>query len=167
MDSSDSDGVRKLCEALGALLKVKTNAYDVTARTLQLDARIQKGGQTTAHQLSQQAHAAIIAMLDQRDDSSGDRLFAWPFRLDHIWRAYRRDVLRPAGLPVGRRDLFHRIRRTSYSLVAATQGVEAATRHAAHKSDLSRFYLDRSHLEAPQPIDALPRLSMQSNNNSA
>lgn len=56
----------------------------------------------------------------------------------------------------GRRDKFHRLRRTSYTLVAKAFGVEAASRHAAHKQDLSRFYLDRSQIDA-DPLQALPR----------
>ncbi len=112
---------------------------------------LQKGKQDTLHKL----HANTIA--DLQATVSGGRLFPWPVKKRRIWFHFR-EILKAAGLPSDRRCLFHRLRRTSYTQVYVTLGPEAATRHAAHTSDLSRLYLDPRALPMNRhAADAIPR----------
>lgn len=111
-----------------------------------------KGRRDTVHRL----HPSTLEVLNRISPKTG-LLFNWPFHRDELWRRFSREILIPAGLPATRRDKFHRVRRTSYTMVAKAYGIAAASEHAAHKQDLSRFYLDTSLLERQNPLDALPR----------
>lgn len=143
---------------VGSLMKADRQCFDPIARTLTLPAAIQKGKAETSQEVSQQTTDALLA-LDAVRPAWTQKLFAWPWYLgsSSVQRRYRTEVLIPAGLPCSRRDLFHRIRRTSYTLVARELGLEAAGRHAAHRGDLSRHYLDRSMLAGSSAVAVLPR----------
>jgi hypothetical protein len=117
---------------------------------LTIPGELQKQCRDTAHRLHPQTLGPLL-MLPARE-----LLFAWPVDRREIWPAFGA-ILRAAGLPDGRRDKFHRIRRTSYSYVVKALGIAAATEHAGHATDLSAIYLDRSILDLPDAVDVLPR----------
>lgn len=136
---------------IGALLLSDVSHMDERHCTLFIPGEHQKSNGDTLHPL----HAETVQLLAglPRPDR---RLFPWPYNRRVIWTRYG-EILRRAGLPDTSRDKFHRLRRTSYTFVAVALGKEAATIHAAHKSDLSAHYLDTTFLPKPNPLDALPR----------
>lgn len=136
---------------IGCLLRLSTSALCPAEGSLLVPGELQKGRADTFQRLHPDTIDRLVKL--PRPD---DRLFPWPYVREELWRRLESLILIPAGLPHGRRDKFHRLRRTSYTLVAKAFGVEAASRHAAHKQDLSRFYLDRSQIDA-DPLQALPR----------
>lgn len=137
---------------IGTLLLADVAHLDEHACTLYVPGEHQKSREETVHPLHRET-AVMLATLPRRDT----RLFPWPFNRRVIWKRYG-EILRRAGLPDTSRDKFHKLRRTSYTYVAAAQGVPAATEHAAHRGDLSEFYLDRQFVPRPSPLDALPRI---------
>ena len=119
--------------------------------TLYVPGEHQKGREDAVHHLHPDTSRLLLSL--PRTDS---RMFPWPFCRRVIWKHYG-EILRRAGLPDTSRDKFHKLRRTSYTYVAKEHGIAAASEHAAHKSDLSAYYLDKSHLNRPNPLEALPR----------
>lgn len=67
----------------------------------------------------------------RRSARPDSRLFGFPRSLPTLRRHYRL-ILLAAGLPAGRRDLLHKVRRTSATIVAAQSGLEAACAHLGH-----------------------------------
>lgn len=139
---------------IGCLLRSTVDQLDHETCSLTVPGRLQKSRRETHQPLHPDTFARLLA-LPRGDDK---RLFPWPYRRDELWRKFR-VILSSAGLPAGRRDQFHRIRRTSYTMVAVAFGKDAASSHAAHRADLSRFYLDQSFIAKPNPLDALPRIA--------
>lgn len=138
---------------IGCLMRSTIDQLDSESCTLTVPGRLQKGRRETCQPL----HPDTVGRLE-RLTRPDNRLFAWPYRREELWRKFRA-ILADAGLPHGRRDQFHRIRRTSYTLVAVALGKDAASEHAAHRADLSRLYLDRTFAPRPNPLDALPRIA--------
>lgn len=136
---------------IGALLKADVDHLDPHHCTLYIPGECHKGRDDTLQPLHPDT-ASKLANLPRPNC----RLFPWPFNRRLIWKQFG-DILRRAGLPDTSRDKFHKLRRTSYTYVAKVHGIAAASDHAAHKGDLSAYYLDKSHLNRPNPLDALPR----------
>lgn len=139
---------------IGCLLKSKFNQLHIADCRLLIPGELQKGRADTFQPLHHETMQLLVSLPRKPGD---DRLIPWPFYRDELWRKYTKEILIPAGLPFTHRDKFHRIRRTSYTLVAKAFGIAAASEHAAHKGDLSKFYLDTSMLDRHNPLDALPR----------
>lgn len=135
---------------LGCLLEVPRSV--IQGDLICIPAEYQKGDADTIHRL----HPDTVTALGRLPKHTR-RLFAWPYHTNDIWPRFRGDILEVAGLAATRRDLFHKIRRTSYTLVYGALGPQAATAHAAHASDLSRNYLDPTMLDRPEPISVIPR----------
>lgn len=138
---------------VGALLKSEISQLDLRRHTLYVPGDKQKGKADTLQPLHPDTVLAVAALPRPAGDK---RLFPLPICRRNLFIRLGR-VLSAAGLPSTRRDKFHKVRRTSYSLVASRYGIAAASQHAAHKSDLSRYYLDPTFLDQPNPLDALPR----------
>jgi integrase len=72
-----------------------------------------------------------------------------------------RRIVESAGLPAGRRDLFHKVRRTSATAVANKLGRAAAQDHLGHSAmSVTKVYLDPSKITRVQVADILPRPKM-------
>jgi len=133
---------------IGCLLAVPRDCLE--GSVLYVPGELQKHRRDSRHRL----HSTTVETIATLPVTH--RLFHWPVRRRALWVEFG-VILDDAGLPHGRRDKFHRLRRTSYSYVAAALGIDAATRHAGHAGDLSAVYLDRRLLDEPDPLDALPR----------
>lgn len=134
---------------ISALLQVPRS--DVSRRGhLLCRAEFQKQDADTLHRL----HPSTMRLLRALPQSG--MLFPWPLHKAAIWIHFGK-LLRAAGLPDTHRDKFHRIRRTSYTYIYRELGLIAATEHAGHAGDLSRYYLDTTKLSGKKPIDILPR----------
>lgn len=140
---------------LNALMQTPASALRSDGHLLVL-AEHSKGNVDKLHKLSPDTIEAWNALPKSR---SG-KLIDWPLSVKEIFPRFR-EVLTSAGLPATRRDLFHKLRRTSYTYVYALLGPVAASDHAAHTTDLSRSYLDKQLLaeiqQLPKAIDVLPR----------
>lgn len=156
-----ADDMRALClviydtsHRIGALLKADRHQF--ADGRLHLYAEQTKQKADTVHSL----HPDTIAALAKRPASTSKQLFPWPLKQRQIY-PYLRRLLQSVGLPSGRRDLWHKMRRTSYTLVWATSGQDAASEHAGHATDLHRNYLDielaRAIRGEKNPIDLMPR----------
>jgi hypothetical protein len=136
---------------IGCLLKLPESALCMSEMSLLVPGEFQKGRADTYQRLHPDTAERLA-----RIERPNKMLIPWPYAKEELWRRLESLILAPAGLPHGRRDKFHRLRRTSYTMVAKAFGVDAASRHAAHKQDLSKFYLDRTMIDT-NPLDALPR----------
>lgn len=138
---------------LGCLLKSNVSQVDADAGTLEIPGEFQKSKRGTRHTISDETVQMLLSLPRPEGD---ERLFPWPFARDELHRRYKTDVLIPASLPHSRRDLFHKFRRTSYTLIAKRFGVSAASEHASHRQDMSDRYLDKTMLDRPNPLAAIP-----------
>lgn len=124
---------------ISALLQVRTSDLCLTRGLLRADAEEAKDDEEQVFTL----HPQTLACL--RDALAGgprELVFPWPFHKRQIWPQFRR-ILDAAGLPHGRRDLFHKIRRTSGSWLESVRG-GAATAHLGHSDRATTVagYLD-------------------------
>lgn len=86
-----------------------------------------------------------------------DLVFPWPRHRSYIWGRLG-IILRRAGLPHGRRDKFHRIRRTTASYYAAAGGsAQALLDHADPAT--TRAYLDPRIVAGVSASSVIPRLT--------
>lgn len=172
-----------------AIMEAAKEDLDWSAGTITLRARSQKHRRGQVIALSLQTLAAIRAMQasevrGQKSEDGSQKtgeptlarltsdlcpltsgfLFPWPYdRTADGWRALRKrykKILRRAGLPATRRDLFHRLRRTTATqLYNATGGIEAAQRHLGHSDQkVTQRYIDWSKVDETQrSAQRLPR----------
>ncbi|MCH7688632.1 MAG: hypothetical protein IH899_18445, partial [Planctomycetes bacterium] len=119
-----------------------------------LTARNTKQNRETVHKL----HADTLTALKVLPPHPSGLLFPWPFKRRQIWREFG-IILKAADLPGGRRNQFHKLRRTSATHLAAAVGIEAAERHLGHVTPgLARSaYIDPRYLPTIKPTDHLPR----------
>jgi integrase len=93
----------------------------------------------------------LVAPYDQREE-----LFPWRFDQGGTTRVlgkHYRKILKQAGLPHGRRDLFHKFRRTSATAVARVADEQAAKQHLGHSHlDVTRRYIDPRQLNNRRTI---------------
>lgn len=141
---------------IGAVLKATRDALDMRRGTLLLKAEWTKQKRDILHKL----HPDTLAALSALPQTKSPLLFCWPLRRRAIWDAFRM-ILAAAGLRATRKDLFHKLRRTSFTYVFALLGEQAARDHAGHATNLTASYLDKQLLselrETPSPVDVLPR----------
>lgn len=144
---------------IGALLAVECGDVSVPQKSLRLRAENSKTKTEQVFAISSQASAAL-----ERLGTSGRRhVWPWPFDPDglHFVTLHRhlRQLLGAAGLPVGRRFAFHRIRRTTATQAAISSGPEMAARLLGHASQqITRAaYIDAAQVRPPSADEVLPR----------
>jgi integrase len=114
----------------------------------------QKGRRDRVLPLSDQAVSACIRL--HQHTCQCKLLFPCPYRREWLWRRFRA-IVEAAGLttPRGRMGLFHRLRRTSGSLVEANGG--DGSRHLGNtRAVFERSYLDPRIIGRGQ-VELLPR----------
>ncbi len=111
-----------------------------------------KQGRDVSHKLHVDTIAALAELPEHR------LLFPWPLSITSI-RFYYKEILRVAGLPCGRRDLFHRLRRTSATHLAVVAGIAAAEQHLDHSTPglAQKSYIDPRFLQTIIASDLMPR----------
>jgi len=140
---------------ISAVLRVKLTDLDLDTGRLMLLAENQKQKADQLLALSPQAINAIRASVDCAPHR--EFLFPWPMSKSmlHIW--YDR-ILQSAGLPHGRRDKFHKLRRTSATQTEIALGPGTATRHLGHSSPkVTANYIDTSFIPELQVGPQLAR----------
>lgn len=123
---------------------------------LTVPAELTKAKRETRHRLHPETAETLHSLPHDDPPPYDELLLYWPVTRRRLWREFER-ILKGAGLPHDHKGLFHRLRRSSYSAVYAELGLQAASAHASHRSDLSRSYLDPRFLKSPAAIDVLPR----------
>lgn len=142
-----------------SVLQCKRCDINLETGMLRTHGEHQKHGNDERQRLHPETVAAIKAMIEEIGPT--ERLFPWPFKERLIWKHFKK-ILTNAKLSATSRDLFHKIRRTSYTMVHALLGPEAATQHAGHASNLSKYYLDTEvarqvAVDKKDAVDVLPR----------
>lgn len=100
------------------------------------------------------ADAMLAIKGDRRPE---DPIFPWPFQRTYVWKRLGA-ILDRAGLPSGRKDKFHRIRKTTASYYEAAGG--SAQRLLDHVDPATtRKYLDPRIVKGVSAPDVLPRLN--------
>ena len=119
-----------------------------------LTARKTKQDRETVHKL----HADTLAAIENLPEHESGLLFPWPFKRRQIWREFGK-LLDKAGLSGGRRNKFHKLRRTSATHLAAVAGIEAAEQHLDHKTHGLAYstYIDPRFMPTIKAADVLPR----------
>lgn len=139
-----------------SLLLARREHFNSHLGTLFVPAENTKNDADAVKALRLETIEALMRMTHNERFADPALLFPWPWRTTRAHWHYKLKVLKPAGMPCGSRDLWHKLRRTSYTYVAVKHGIPAATKHAEHRSDLSRNYLDVSMMPQPSALDALP-----------
>lgn len=105
-------------------------------------------------EVSEETQAALDAIRGSRKPD--DLVFPWPRTRTYLWTRME-IILKRAGLPAGRRDKFHRIRRTTASYYqAAGHSAQSLLDHADPAT--TRKYLDPRICRPPSAPDVIPRV---------
>lgn len=140
-------------ERISALLAVEWDALDWSLGRLFIRAEIRKG---QAADMDHPLHADTLAALAAIDQGSGP-LFPWDRSVNSIWRHYKKILIR-AGLPHGRRDMFHRLRRSVASHLEAAGVNSTAVMGHSTREITERSYIDRRIARVVAPADVLFRI---------
>lgn len=144
---------------IAAVMKARAEDFSPREGILLLRSENQKQRAEQRVRLSPQT----AEVLDRLLDLYAACLFPWPYDSDGNYRIlrkhYRREILAPANLPRGRRDLFHKLRRTTATGLANATDEETARAQLGHSHiSVTRRYLDRSKMrQTIQAADVLPR----------
>ena len=136
---------------IGATMKLRWEQVDLHDASLVMLAETQKQADDQAFPL----HPNTVAALRRIVKPERDLVFPWPYHRDSLWNHYSR-ILKRAGLPHGRRDKFHRMRRSAASHFEAAGG--NATDLLGHSSRRITSARPR-HGALPCSVFAAPRLA--------
>ena len=120
-------------------------------------AEFQKTGEDRIYPLTPEAARAIGLHFDP----NRELVWPWPFSPEYFWKRFRGYVTEAGLMPTRRGlDLFHKLRRSHVTYLAATAGLEAARRSAGHTdARLTRAsYIDPRILPNDPGISALPTI---------
>lgn len=144
-------------ERLGALMKVQWKHLDRHTGRLVVPAEVRK---FRTEDKSFQLHSQTLAAIDLLWQASQPQtleavVFPWPHTISTLFRWYR-GILKTAGLPHDRKQMFHAVRRTVASYYTAAGG--DATRLLGHSSpSVTQVYLSPAIVQTPQPSAILFR----------
>ena len=129
---------------------------DIQGRYVLFPAETRKGGRRDViREIGEDTLAALEAIRGTRGHD--DLVFPWPRTRSYLWGRLT-IILRRAGLPHGRRDKFHRIRRTTASYYAAAGGsAQTLLDHADPAT--TRAYLDPRIVSGVSASSVIPRLT--------
>jgi len=140
-----------------AILLATPADYDRQLRTVTLRAKTTKGKKCQVVHLSEQTVAALERIFDPQMPRLLNSRYKSRWLTDR-WR----EILIRAGLPSTKKDLFHKVRRTTVTqMVRATGSVEAARDYVGHSAaSVTLRYVDQGQLEdARKKVLLLPRPS--------
>lgn len=114
-------------------------------------AEVRKGGKRDRRYLISPHTVNVLAAI--REHTPSREVFPWPYSHGYVWTKFA-EILKDAGLPEGRRDKFHRLRRTTASVVhQAGQDATEALDHAQRRT--TQRYLDPRFARDDQPAKLL------------
>ncbi len=139
---------------ISALLQTRVADLDVEAGVLFIAAEHQKqdADQVFALHADTRSLIALTAPFDR------EWLFPWPHGMRELRECYR-EILKTSGLPHGKKDLFHKLRRTSGTYLARATDAATAQSHLGHSSMAvtARSYLDPRMLNRVQAAMVMER----------
>lgn len=136
---------------IGAAMSLEWSDLDRETGELTVRAETQKDKEDQRFKL----HRDTIAALGHLGGAKEGRVFRWDMCYQSLWYRYGK-ILKAAGLPHGRRDKFHRIRRSVASWFEAAGG--NATDLLGHSDRrVTMRYLDPAVIGKPQASDILFR----------
>lgn len=129
---------------------------DIQGRHVLFTAETRKGGRRDVmREIGEDTKAALDAIRGDRGPE--DAVFPWPNTKTYLWTRLG-IILERAGLPHGRRDKFHRIRRTTASYYAAAGGsAQTLLDHASPAT--TRAYLDPRIVDGVSASSVIPRIT--------
>jgi integrase len=137
-----------------AAMQVRFEEIDFTTGMLRVPAERMKNGVEQFFKLHHQTVEAILGTLPPRRKL----VFPWPFT--HYRSLYGRFkvILRRAGLPFSKRDMFHKVRRTTASHTARLLGEGVASMQLGHQDQSTiKRYVDPRFTARHDASDFLPR----------
>jgi integrase len=122
-----------------AAMAVRFDEIDFKEKLLRVPAERMKNDTEQYYRLHDQTVEAILDTLPPERE----KLFPWPFEhYSALYGRFRRILIR-AGLPSGKRDMFHKLRRTTATQIAARFGDALARQQLGHRTaDCIRNYVD-------------------------
>lgn len=137
-----------------AAVAVRFDEIDFTTGMLRVPAERMKNGVEQFFKLHHQTIEAILSTLPPKRK----QLFPWPFVHQGAFYKRFRTILKRAGLPVGKKDLFHKIRRTTASHTARLLGEGVASMQLGHQDPTTiKRYIDPRFTARHDASDFLPR----------
>jgi integrase len=150
-----STGVR-----IEALMQIRSADLDLTTRWVIVRGRTQKDKEGQPFSLQEDTCGVLARMKPERNELVfGD----WPFSIRTLTEHYR-EIIKRAGLPDTRKDLWHKLRRTFGTEVARSAGEIVAQTLLGHSHiSVTRRYIDPKKLDKPSAADLIrpPSLPMQ------
>ena len=138
---------------LNPAMRISAKHFDFSAAILRVPAEFQKQNADQAFHLHPETVRVVSEIAAYRN---GEPIFAWTGSRKTIFAGFRRILMR-SGLPAGRTHLFHKLRRTSCTMLAAVASPEAASRHLGHSCmQVTRGYIDESKLPGINVAQLLP-----------
>lgn len=140
-------------ERATAMLSIKWRAFRGSHVLFEAESRKGKR-RDILRDISVETADAMLAIKGNR--GMEDAIFPWPRQRSYVWKRLE-IILARAGLPSGRKDKFHRIRKTTASYYEAAGG--SAQRLLDHADPATtRKYLDPRIVKGVSAPDVLPRL---------
>ncbi len=137
-----------------ALMLRATTDLNIETGWLMIDAGDQKQRKAQTFKL----HSDTLRFVRAMEPANREYLFPWPNGSGHAIRNTYRQILASAGLPCSKRDLFHKLRRTSATSVAVATDENTARDHLGHSSvTVTRRYLDHRQLQPVAAADLINR----------
>jgi integrase len=137
-----------------ALMMRPTTDLDINTGWLSVEASDQKQRKAQALKL----HSDTLRFIRSMEPANRALLFPWPNNSGQAIRDIYREILKAAGLPNTKRDLFHKLRRTSATSVAAATDENTARDHLGHSSVIiTRRYLDQRQIQPVAAADLINR----------
>lgn len=135
------------------VLAIRWEWIDFERGTIHVPAEVRKNEECD---MSYRLHPDTVKLLVEIRSPTRELALEWPKHPGYIYGAYR-TVLKAAGLPHGRKDKFHKIRRSVASHVQAA-GLDASLVLNHSSPTITReSYLDPSICSPKMPIDVLFR----------
>ena len=138
---------------IGEILAIRWEWLNLETGYVNIPAEVRKGGtQDMAYVL----HADTLALIKSMASPARERVFSWPLCEASLYLHYK-SILKNAGLPCGRKDKFHKIRRSVASHLQA--GGHNASQVLGHSSAevTKASYLDPSIVGMVSPSAVLFR----------
>jgi len=130
---------------------------DVRDGNVTVQAEFQKHGMAQTFRLSPQTADVVREFVAA--DPDRELLFPWPFGIMHPFTLAFRKLLKAAGLAATRKDLIHKLRRTSATHLANVAGQSFVQAHLGHSHpSVTAGYIDPRQLShSMRAADLLPR----------
>lgn len=137
-------------ERITAVLAVRFD--DIRDDWVTVRAELRKGKTRDKAYRLRPATIELIGRLRECVGNDRKPIFEWHLNRTYLWKLFG-DLLKAAGLPDGRRNKFHRIRRTVASEFEAAGGNATELLDHDSRRTTKRSYLDPSVIKAVQPAD--------------